>query len=140
MENNVFLARLVTFDFQSLLFKINELESYIDTEQYRLVSIYGNRAYDLQSLKIYKVLNKKNGIIVNEELGKIKPDVQYVFDIVPFIDYFDVIKIVYGINKSYEEFISEHKDNIEQLNEIMSSDNKVIDFKLVKKLTNKRKL
>ena len=139
MENNVFLARLVTFDFQSILFKINELESSIDTEEYRLVSVYGDRAYDLMSPSHYVVLNRTNGIISSEDLNKIRPNIQYVYDMCPFKDFYDSIKMVYNISATYEEFVNHYKEDIIRLNEILSSENKVIDFYEVKKLTNKRK-
>jgi len=76
--NEIFLAKIVSFDYYSLLFDINNLEP--STEEYRLVKIFeDNRAYDLQNSKRYYMLNVVNDLIVDEDLGKIKPNVKYVY-------------------------------------------------------------
>lgn len=76
--NEIFLAKIVSFDYYSLLFDINNLEP--STEEYRLVKIFeDNRAYDLQNSKRYYMLNVVNDLIVDEDLGKIKSNVKYVY-------------------------------------------------------------
>ena len=144
MKNNinkykdVFLAKIVSFDNYSVLFQINDLEPY--TEDYRLVQIFPNGwAYDLISKKRYKILSVTNGIINSEDLDKIKPFRLYVFDKCSFIDIWESIKEVYGINENIDCFLNKCLSDISELNKLLSPENKVIDFNKVKKLTNERK-
>ena len=87
--NEIFLAKIVSFDDYSLLFDINNLEPF--TEEYRLIKIFENsRAYDLQNSKKYYMLNVVNDLIVDEDLGKIKPNVKYVYKKIPFLEIYSI--------------------------------------------------
>ena len=138
MQNdNVFLAKIVTFDTYSLLFEINSLTPA--SEEYRLVAVYGKKAYDLQTRERYYVLNVSNGIIDNDDLNKLKNNYKYVYEKCPFYDLWEDIKDVYGIKENRDVFLEKCIKDIDELNKILSKENKVIDLNKIRKLRLERK-
>ena len=69
-NDNIFLAKIVSFDNYALLFEINNLEPA--TEEFRLIAIYGKWAYDLQNKRRYYVLDVSNNIIASEDLDVVR--------------------------------------------------------------------
>lgn len=135
---NIYLAKIVGFDRTSVLFEINELVP--EYEDYRLVKMEPKDwAYDLLTLKRYKVLNVNNGVIVSEDLGKIKPNIYYVYDTCSFIDVWYYLKEIYNIKEDLNTFLNNCLQDIEELNKLLSPENRVIDLDKVKTITNRRK-
>ena len=139
-NNNVFLARLVSFSQNTLLFKINELDENIGTEEFKLVAIKGNWAYDLINYKRYFIITNAIGGIDDRLLDKLKPNVLYVYQTWAFIDLWESIKEVYGIEESLTDFLEKSIECIDNLDSLLASDDKVIDLNKVKKLINEGKL
>lgn len=136
--NEIYLAKIVSFDYYSLLFDINNLEPY--TEEYRLIKIYGdNKIYDLQNSKRYYMLNVVNDLIVDEDLGKIRPNVKYVYNKIPFLEIYESIKELQSEQKEFDKFLDFCIKNIDELNSIISSDEKVINIDVIRRLTKDRK-
>lgn len=144
MKNNfqkyidIFLAKIVSFDNYSILFQINDLDPCY--EDFRLVKVFPNGwAYDLLTRKKYKVLTVINGSVISEELDEIKASMLYVFDMCSFIDVWKSVREVYGIKDNLDTFLDKCINDINELNRLLSPENKIIDFDKVKKLTNERK-
>ena len=137
MQNNVFLAKIVTFDNYSLLFEINTLTP--SSEDYRLIVVYGKKAYDLQTKELYYVLNVSKGIIDNEDLNSLRNDRKYVYEKCPFIDIWEDIKEVLGVTETLDTFLEKCINDIEELNKILSKENKIIDLNKIRKLRIERK-
>ena len=136
-KNDIFLAHLVSFDRNSLLFNPNDLEDNFYTEEYRLVILRDNRAYDLINYKPYYIITNAMNLIDDRVIDKIKPNTLYVFTLYDLVNIWDDVRKVYGINKSLEEFIEGAVDIIDNINSIIN--NKVIDFQKIKKLMIERK-
>lgn len=137
--NEIFLAKIVSFDYYSLLFDINNLEP--STEEYRLVKIFGdNRAYDLQNSKRYYMLNVVNDLIVDEDLGKIKPNVKYVYKKIPFLEIYDSFKN-FNIDKdNFLQLLNVCIKDVDELDSILSSSDKIVDINKIRRLIKDRKL
>lgn len=136
--NDIYLAKIVSFDNYSLLFDINNLEP--STEEYRLIKIFDNhRAYDLQNSRRYFLLNLVNEAIVDEDLTRLKPNVKYVHRKIPFMEVYDSVKD-YIPNSNIDEFLQNCVRNIEELDAVLSSQSKIIDFELIKRVTKERKI
>ena len=137
--NEIFLAKIVSFDYYSLLFDINNLEP--STEEYRLVKIFGdNRAYDLQNSKRYYMLNVVNDLIVDEDLGKIKQNVKYVYKKIPFLEIYDSFKN-FNIDKdNFLQLLNVCIKDVDELDSILSSSDKIVDINKIRRLIKDRKL
>ncbi len=138
MKNNIFLAKIVTFNRNSLLFEINNLVP--TTEEYRLVAIYDKWAYDLQLYCRYLILGLVDDVILPEELNKIREDIKYVYSYYALDNIFNYIKEVFDIKESYQQFLNNRLEMIKQIHEELSSNSKVIDISKIKSITNKRKI
>lgn len=137
--NDIYLAKIVSFDYYSLLFDINNLEPF--TEEYRLIKMFeDNRAYDLQNSKKYYLLNVVNDLIVDEDLSKIKPNVQYVYKKIPFIEIYESIKEINTNEYDFETILDLCIKDVNELDSILSSKNKIIDINIIKRLTRDKKI
>lgn len=136
-NDNIFLAKIVSFDNYALLFEINNLEPA--TEEFRLIAIYGKWAYDLQNKRRYYVLDVSNNIIASEDLDVVRIKGRYVYEKYSFNDIWDSIKEVFNIQETKEEYISKCIADIEELNKILTSGEKIIDLNKVKQLRKERK-
>ena len=136
-NDNIFLAKIVSFDNYALLFEINNLEPA--TEEFRLIAIYGKWAYDLQNKRRYYVLDVSNNIIASEDLDVVRINGRYVYEKYSFNDIWDSIKEVFNIQETKEEYISKCIADIEELNKILTSGEKIIDLNKVKQLRKERK-
>ena len=136
-NDNIFLAKIVSFDNYALLFEINNLEPA--TEEFRLIAIYGKWAYDLQNKRRYYVLDVSNNIIASEDLDVVRIKGRYVYEKYSFNDIWDSIKEVFNIQETKEEYISKCISDIEELNKILTSGEKIIDLNKVKQLRKERK-
>ena len=132
MNNNIFLAKIVTFDNYALLFEINNLEPA--SEEFKLIAVYGKWAYDLQTKRRYYILDVHNNIIANEDLDIIRMNGKYVYEKYSFDDIWDSIKEVFNINEDKEGYLSKCIEDIEELNKILTSGEKIIDLNKIKKL------
>lgn len=137
MVNNAFLAKVVTFDRNSLLFEINNLVPA--TEEYRLVVIYDKWAYDLQSNSRYLVISSINNVILPEYLGIIRFDIKYVYSYYSLDNLFINIKDAFGIKESYNQFLSERVPIIKQIHDELTNNGKIIDIGKINSLIKKRK-
>lgn len=137
MVNNAFLAKVVTFDRNSLLFEINNLVPA--TEEYRLVVIYDKWAYDLQSNSRYLVISSINNVILPEYLGIIRFDIKYVYSYYSLDNLFINIKDAFGIKESYNQFLSERVPIIKQIHDELTNNGKMIDIGKINSLIKKRK-
>lgn len=137
--NEIFLAKIVSFDDYSLLFDINNLEPF--TEEYRLIKIFENsRAYDLQNSKKYYMLNVVNDLIVDEDLGKIKPNVKYVYKKIPFLEIYESFKELNIGEDNFLKIINICIKDVDELDSILSSDEKIVDISKIRQLIRDRKL
>ncbi len=136
-SDNTFLAKIVTFDNYSLLFEINNLEPA--TEEFRLIAIYGRWAYDLQNKRRYYVLDVHNNMIASEDLDVVRINGKYVYEKYLFNDIWDSIKEVFNISDTKEEYISKCIEDINELNKILTSGEKIIDLNKIKQLRKERK-
>ena len=133
-KNNVFLAHLVSFSRNSLLFRKNDLEENFATEEYRLVELRDNLAYDLITYKrIYIITNAMN-VIDDRVIDKLQPNVLYVYRLWDIIDTLEDVKRVYGIKEPIDLFLEKALEVVDELDSILNTENKVIDFQKVKKL------
>lgn len=133
-NNNIFLAQLVSFSQNSLLFRRNELENDFNAEDFRLVELRGNWAYDLINYKRYFLITNAEGFIDDRVIDKLRANIYYAYKLWEFVDIWEEIKIVYGIEKSLEQFLEDALDMVEEVDETLNTDNNVIDFKKIKKL------
>ena len=137
--NEIFLAKIVSFDDYSLLFDINNLEPF--TEEYRLIKIFENsRAYDLQNSKKYYMLNVVNDLIVDEDLGKIKPNVKYVYKKIPFLEIYESFKELNIGEDNFLKIINICIKDVDELDSILSSDEKIVNISKIRQLIRDRKL
>lgn len=137
--NNIYLAKIVSFDYYSLLFDINNLEPF--TEEYRLIKIFeDSRAYDLQNSKRYYVLNVVNDLIVDEDLSKIKPNIKYVYKKIPLLEIYESVKEYKLEYNNFENFLNLCIKDVDELDSILSSTDKIIDINIIKRLIRDRKL
>ena len=136
--NDIYSAKLVSFDYYSLLFDINNLEP--STEEYRLIKIFeDNKIYDLINSKRYYLLNIVNDLIVDEDLSKIRPNIKYVYNKIPFLEIYEDLKKYQTSPKGLEEFLDLCLKNIDELNSIISSNDKIINIDVIRRLTKDRK-
>lgn len=133
-NNNIFLAKLVSFERSSLLFKRNNLDNHINSEEFRLVELRGAWAYDLITYKRYYLITNADGFIDDRCIDKLQPNILYAYELYDFIDIYDDIKKVYGIDKPLEVFLEVALNVIGELDNILSSDKKIIDFQKIKTL------
>lgn len=131
MKNNVYLAKIVSFDNYSLLFEINDLHA--SEEEYRLVAIYDRYAYDLITKQRYYVLEVSNGLIVNEDLYNLKQGIRYVYEVYPLIDIWENIKGTFNIESDMNTFLEKNINGTEELNRLLTS-SKIIDINKIKKI------
>jgi len=130
---------LVSFERSSLLFKRNNLDNYINSEEFRLVKLRGVWAYDLITYKRYYLISNAAGFIDDRCIDKLQPNILYAYELYDFIDIYDDIKKVYGVDKPLEEFLEDALSVIYELDNMLSSDNKIIDFQKIKTLMLERK-
>lgn len=138
-NNNVFLAHLVSFSYNTLLFRRNELEDNFSTEEYRLVELRDNWAYDLITYKRIHVITNAMDEIDDRLIDKLEPNVLYVYELWDIIDIWDDIKKVYSIDAPFEQFLEKALDVVDELDSILNPTNKVIDYQKVRKLMIERK-
>ena len=137
--NDIYLAKIVSFDYYSLLFDINNLEPF--TEEYRLIKMFeDNTAYDLQNSKKYYLLNVVNDLIIDEDLSKIKPNVKYVYKKIPFMEIYESIKKINESEDDFETILDLCIKDVNELDSILSSKNKIIDINIIKRLTRDKKI
>ena len=140
-NNNIYLAKLVSFERSSLLFQRNNLDNNINSEEFRLVELRGVWAYDLITYKRYYLITNADGTIDDRCIDKLQPNILYAYELYDFIDIYDDIKKVYGIDKTLDQFLEEALNVIEKLDDILNPDsnNKIIDFQKIKALMLERK-
>lgn len=140
MKNtNIYLAKLVSFERSTLLFKRNNLDNNINSEEFRLVELRGVWAYDLITYKRYYLITNADGFIDDRCIDRLQPNILYAYELYDFIDIYDDIKKVYGLDKPLDLFLEEALNVISKLDDILKPDNKVIDFQKIKTLILERK-
>ena len=138
-KNNVFLAHLVSFSRNSLLFRKNDLEENFATEEYRLVELRDNLAYDLITYKRLYIITNAMDLIDDRVIDKLQPNVLYVYKLWDIIDMWEDVKRVYGIKEEKDTFLEKALDVVDELDTILNPQNKVIDIQKVKKIMTERK-
>lgn len=143
MYNNVFLAKVVSFDSVSLIFNDDEIEIPFQSEEYRLIVAFDDWAYDLvDEGKRYHIIDMTNYVIPDEEIETLLPNVKYVYDMYPFEDIWESISIVFQIDEDMKNYLDPKIDFAKQLHESLSNSIKtgrVIDFETAKRFIKERK-
>lgn len=142
MYDNVFLARVVSFGKFTLLLDTNELDMPFESEKYLMVVVFGDDAYDLETLNRFHIIDMTDGVIPDEEIEKLLPGLPYVYDLTPLLVFWDSISKVFNISDSPDKYLEPRVKRAEELHQQLSHNKEngvVIDFLEAKQYINKRK-
>lgn len=125
MSNNVFLVKVVSFSNATLILYNDENEMPFETEEYRLVYVIDNWAYDLNDIgRRYHIIDTNNYTIPDEEIIHLKPRKQYVFDMYPFDSVWNTFHSALGVRLDKKRYFASKITKVKKLHEDLEQSKK----------------
>lgn len=142
MYDNVFLAKIVSFSEFTLLLDTNELDMPFEKEEYRMVAVYDDWAYDLETFERTHIIDMVDGIIPDEEIDKLKPGLPYVYDMSPLLGFWNSISKVFNIQDKPDTYLEPRTRKALEIHEQLQKNKKlgtIIDIFEARQYINRRK-
>ena len=137
--NNVYLARIVSFSKSSLLFDSYEVQMPFETEEFFLVLLINDWAYNLETQERYHVIEMEEDFIPYEELTSLNPNQKYAYELYEFEDIWDSFKSVLNIDMDISKYLDPKiEKTLEHHQEMSQCKIYVIDFNNYHKNKSKR--